>query len=214
MARAPGPAYMGMPKPIPAAGPLERNPMTLSDLLVPTYVQMLRALAAWLDKAAAGMPAGEAEALLSARLAPDMFPLATQVRFACVQAQEGVFRLQGREFPPSVATLLDEGRNAAEAPGTIADARARIEETIAIVEKEKAGMRDPDPADPIAHALPMGLIFDLTAEQYARDWALPQFYFHLMAAYAILRAQGVDLGKADYVAHMFAHVRPGTMPAP
>lgn len=186
--------------------------MTLSDLLVPTYVQMLRALAAWLDKAAAGMPAGEAEALLSARLAPDMFPLATQVRFACVQAQEGVFRLQGREFPPSVATLLDEGRNAAEAPGTIADARARIEETIAIVEKEKAGMRDPDPADPIAHTLPMGLIFDLTAEQYARDWALPQFYFHLMAAYAILRARGVDLGKADYVAHMFAHVRPGTMP--
>lgn len=187
--------------------------MTLSDVLVPTYVQMLKALSAWLTKAEAQMPGEAAESLLSARLAPDMFPLAAQVRLACVQAQEGVFRLQGREFPPSVQVLLDEGRNAAEAPGTIAGARARIDETIAVVESAMADMRNPDPADPMVHALPMGAIFDLTAEQYARDWALPQFYFHLMAAYAILRAQGVAVGKADYVTHMFAYLRPGTMPA-
>ena len=62
------------------------------------------------------------------------------------------------------------------------------------------------------HALPMGMIFDLTAEQYVRDWALPQFYFYVMTAYAILRAAGIDLGKADFVAHMFAYLRPGTMP--
>ena len=65
-----------------------------------------------------------------------------------------------------------------------------------------------EPGTPIAHSLPMGMIFDLTAEQFARDWALPQFYFHVMTAYAILRAQGVELGKADYVAHMFAFLRP------
>ena len=70
-----------------------------------------------------------------------------------------------------------------------------------------------DPATPIAHALPQGMVFDLTAEQYVRDWALPQFYFHVMTAYAILRAQGVELGKADYVAHMFAYLRPGTAPS-
>ena len=70
-----------------------------------------------------------------------------------------------------------------------------------------------DPAAPIAHALPQGMIFDLTAGQFARDWALPQFYFHIMTAYAILRAQGVDLGKVDYVAHMFPYLRPGTLPA-
>ena len=51
-------------------------------------------LSAWLAKAEAQLPEGHAERLLLARLAPDMFPLATQVRFACVQAQEGVFRLQ------------------------------------------------------------------------------------------------------------------------
>lgn len=71
-----------------------------------------------------------------------------------------------------------------------------------------------DPETPIAHALPAGMIFDLTAEQYVRDWALPQFYFHVMTAYAILRSEGVDLGKADYVAHMLPYLRPGTMPSP
>jgi hypothetical protein len=183
------------------------------DVLVPTYVQMLGALAAWLGKAEVELPGGEAEAIMSARLAADMFPLSTQVRFACVQAQEGVFRLQGQPFPPSVEQLLDEGRNAAEHPRSIADARTRIEETVALVQSAARDARDIDPESLIAHVLPTGMIFDLTAAQYVRDWALPQFYFHVMAAYAILRAEGIDLGKADYVSHMFAFLRPGTMPA-
>ena len=186
--------------------------MKLIDVLVPTYVQMLKALATWLDKAEAQMPEGGAEALLSARLAPDMFPLSTQIRFACVQAQEGVFRLEGQSFPPSVEILLNEGRNAAQRPGSIAEAKARIGETVALVETAASKALDVDPETPIAHALPMGMVFDLTAEQYARDWALPQFYFHVMISYAILRSEGVDLGKADFVAHMFAYLRPGTMP--
>lgn len=185
--------------------------MSFTDLLVPTYKQMLSALSGWLGKARAQMPDGRAEALLAARLAPDMFPLSTQVRFACVQAQEGMFRLKGETFPASIDALLNEGRNAGERPGSIADAQARIAETIALLDDLAPGALDADPERPIAHALPNGMIFDLTAEQYARDWALPQFYFHLMIAYAILRCEGVDLGKADYVAHMFAYLRPGTM---
>ncbi len=184
--------------------------MTLPDVLIPTYVQMLEALSAWLGKAERQRPGGGAAALLTARLAPDMFPLSTQIRFACVQAQEGVFRLRGEPMPPSVAALIDEGRNAADRPGSIADAQARIAGTVALVRSSAADMPAVDPARPIAHALPQGMVFDLTAEQYARDWALPQFYFRVMAAYTILRAQGVELGKADYVAHMFAYLRPGT----
>ena len=180
--------------------------MTLPDILVPTYVQMLGSLSAWLTKAEAQKPDGEAETLLIARLAPDMFPLSTQIRFACVQAQEGMFRLLGQAFPPSIEVLLNEGRDATDRPGSMADAHARIAETIAIV--AAAGVPEVDPATPIAHALPQGMVFDLTAEQYVRDWALSQFYFHVMTAYAILRAQGVELGKADYVAHMFAYLRP------
>lgn len=187
--------------------------MTPPDVLVPTYLHMLKALAAWLAKAEAQLPEGGAEGLLLARLAPDMFPLATQVRFACVQAREGVFRLKGQAFPATLENLLNEGRSAAERPGSMADARERLRETVAIVEAVDTAALDVDPAMPIAHALPNGMTFDLTAEQYVRDWALPQFYFHVMAAYAILRAEGIDLGKADYVAHMFAYLRPGTMPA-
>lgn len=186
--------------------------MTLTDILVPTYVQMLGALSTWLGKVDEAVPGDKAQAIMTARLAPDMFPLSTQIRFACVQAQEGLFRLRQEAFPPSVAVLLEEGRHADAQPGTIADARARIAETIAIVEAAAKDAPILDPATPIAHSLPQGMIFDLTAEQYVRDWTLPQFYFHVMTAYTILRAQGVDLGKADYVAHMFPYLRPGTLP--
>jgi hypothetical protein len=182
----------------------------LPDMIVPTYVQMLNALSGWLAKAAAAMPDGAADALLSARLAPDMFPLSTQVRFSCVQALEGVHRLQGTPFPALVETLLNEGRDAGDNPGSIADAQARIAETVTAV--QALILPDIDPETPIAHDLPMGIVFDLTAEQYVRDWTLPQFYFHLMIAYAILRAEGVALGKLDYMPHLLARVRPGTMP--
>jgi hypothetical protein len=184
--------------------------MSLTQLLVPTYVQMLNGLSAWLVKAQGS--SADADALLSARLTPDMFPLSTQIRFACVQAQEAVYRLKGEDFPASLGGLLDEGRNAAEYPGSIADAQGRIAQTIALLEGLAPDALDADAGTMIAHALPNGMILDLTAQQYARDWSLSQFYFHLMTAYAILRANGVDLGKADYVAHLFPYIRPGTMP--
>ena len=182
--------------------------MMLPDMLLPTYIQMLGALSAWLTKAEAQRPGGDGDALLAARLAPDMFPLSTQVRFACRQAQEGVFRLQGREFPVSLQALLDEGRNGGEAPGTMAAAQERIAETLAVVEAAEAEGIAVDPVSSIAHALPIGMVLDVPAERYARDWALPQFYFHVVTAYAILRAQGIELGKADYAAHMLSHLRP------
>ncbi|NTS64697.1 DUF1993 domain-containing protein [Sphingomonas sp. HHU CXW] len=178
--------------------------MTLSDLLLPTYTQMLGTMATWLDKAEAAR-GDEAEALLSARLAPDMFPLATQVRFACRQAQEAVFRLQARDFSPAIQQLLEEARNAGERPGTLADARARINETLAVVEAAATDGLTLEGDAPVAHALPNGMVMNVTATVYARDWALPQFYFHVVTAYAILRAQSVELGKADYCAHMLPY---------
>jgi len=186
--------------------------MKLPDILVPTYVQMLRALSAWLGKAEVQKSGKAAEALLVARLAPDMFPLSTQIRLACVQAQEGMFRVRGQAFPPSIKELLEEGRNAAERPGSIVDARARIAETIAIVEAAADAPEMPVPTL-IAHVLPQGKVFDLTAEQYVRDWTLPQFYFHVMTAYAILRAKGIQVGKADYVAHIFPYLRADSPPS-
>lgn len=185
--------------------------MLLANLLVPSYMQMLRALSAWLDKAQRQVSAPEAEALLSERLAPDMYPLSSQIRFACFQAQEAVFRLRGEPVPEALEQLAREGRSAGEEPGSIRDAQARIDEALAFL-----GAVDPDALEAGAQRslvleLPTGMIFDMTGEQFARDWALAQFYFHLITAYAILRSRHIKLGKADYVPHMFAHLRPGTV---
>lgn len=188
--------------------------MTLDDMLVPTYLQMLTALSTWLGKASDQLTDDKAASIMHARLADDMFPLFTQVCFSCVQAREGIARLRQESPDGSIGQLLEDGRNALALPRSIADAQDRIAATISAVEAAAADTTALAPDTPVAHSLPNGMIFDLTAAQYVRDWAIPQLYFHVMAAYAILRAQGVSLGKADYVAHMFPFLRPGTMPSP
>ena len=186
--------------------------MLITNLVVPTFSQMLKTLSGWLEKAQTQLPGADADALMSARLAPDMFPLSTQVRFACRQVYEAVYLLRGEEFVEIHGILLEEGRDAGEQPGSLADARKRIEESLTLLADLAPGALDTGADNLIAHELPNGMIFDLTAEQYARDWTVPQFYFHLMTAYAIMRSEGVELGKADYVPHMFQYIRPDTMP--
>jgi uncharacterized protein len=182
--------------------------MNLTDLLVPTYRNMLQTLKGLLDKAEAQLGRDEAEALLSARLAPDMFPLATQIRFAAVQAYDGPRRLRGEEHRPEVEDVLNEGRNAGEHPGTLAEARARLDQALAYLDTLAPDALDHAPEDqPMVLDLPMGMTFDLTRAQFASDWALGQFYFHVMAAYAILRKEGVEIGKPDYIPHMFGYLR-------
>ena len=95
----------------------------------------------------------------------------------------------------------------------MAEALACIDEALAFLDGLAPDALDNGAGRPLALELPMGIAFDLDGEGYARDWALSQFYFHIMTAYAILRNQGVELGKADYVQHMFAYLRPGTAPA-
>lgn len=174
--------------------------MTLADLTFPAYAQMLTALAGQLAKAKEER--GEAAAaLMEARLAPDMFALSNQVQFACFQAQELVARLTGGPLPqlPPLPTF---------------------DEAPALLSATAAQLRDPalaahpvDGASPVELALPTGMTFDLTLAEYVRSWAIPQFYFHIVTAYAILRKEGVALGKADYVPHMFAFLRETPQPA-
>jgi hypothetical protein len=183
--------------------------MNLTRLLVPTWRNMLQTLRGLLDKAEAQLGSEKAEALLSARLAPDMFPLATQVRFAALQVLDGVRHLRGEPWTDELQDMADEGRSGGERPGTLADARARIDQALARVEALGDDALDGEPEDaPLVLKLPDGRKFDLAREQFARDWALGQFYFHVIAAYAILRSEGVEIGKADYVPHMFAYLRP------
>ncbi|WCS26941.1 DUF1993 domain-containing protein [Methylobacterium sp. NMS14P] len=180
----------------------------MTDLLVPTYRQMLRTLAGLLDRALEQRP-DAAEELLAARLAPDMLPLASQIRFAAFQAQEAVYRLTGQALPGWLVQVAAEGWDVRDRPGTVAEARARLEQALARPDALEPAALDGGAALAIALDLPDGLAFELAGEACARDWALPQFYFHAVSACAILRTRGIAIGKADHVPHMLAYRRAG-----
>lgn len=166
--------------------------MNTKDLLVTTQRHMLGTLKGLLAKAAADDRGDE---LLQARLAEDMHPLAVQVRFLCNMVGEAIERVAGIAF---ISTEED--------PATLDEAIIRIGSTLEKLDEwEKLDFAADDAA--LELALPNGMIFDMTTITYARDWSVPQFYFHVMAAYSILRAQGLDVGKADFVPHMFQYIR-------
>ncbi len=133
------------------------------------------------------------EALLASRLAPDMFPLHTQIRFTIDQVDTALARMGRFERKGDDSAIT----SFAEAHARIAAARERVAAT------------DPGewPAstEGVAFDLPNGMSFLMHAHEYCRDWTVPQAYFHLMAAYAILRMEGVPLGKIDYVGYMLQY---------
>ncbi|VVD69801.1 hypothetical protein PHO31112_00545 [Pandoraea horticolens] len=110
--------------------------MTLTELLIPTFSHMLRGLSAWLDKAAAyeKSKSKDPDALMTLRLAPDMYPLAAQVRFASYQAMEPAYRLRSEPIPETLLALQREGWNAEHRPGTFAEAKACLANTIAFLD--------------------------------------------------------------------------------
>ena len=176
----------------------------LYAMTIPAYVNGLTALSGQLNKAlawGADNNVGELQ-FVAARLAPDMFPLASQVRFTCAQALQAATRL-GAAGAPQIGEDADD----------FAGFQAQIAETLAWLDTIDAAAIDSDPDRPIDFTLPNGMVFDMTAATYVRDWAQPQFYFHLVAAYAIMRHMGVPLGKPDYVSYMMGYLRPGTAPA-
>jgi hypothetical protein len=156
----------------------------------------LTTLSGILDKAEAEQGADALDVLAGARLADDMHPLAWQVASVCAQAQQFLDWSRGDDVPNAVAPVT--GWSGARA--LLADTRAEI--TVAAAE----GLSAPD-AKRITIA-PMGVYVDLTDRRYRDDWILPNLYFHLSIAYAILRMQGVALGKADFMAHIIGDLRP------
>ena len=165
--------------------------MSLHAFTITTYIQMLGALSGWLDK---GAEKG-GEAILEARLTEDMLPLSAQVRIACDQATGAVKRLTTKSL------VLSDDNDA-----TMSAAKERIAATIAFLQTvTEADMVAPDSA--VALDLPNGMAFDFTALEYARDWSLAQFYFHVGMAYAILRKEGVPLGKIDYLSYGLRYLR-------
>ena len=163
---------------------------SMSRASIPTFEIGLGALAAVLDKAAAHATAKKIEpsVLLQSRLYPDMFPLVRQIQIASDQAKNGASRLAGVEPP------RHEDNEA-----TIDQLKQRLERTLAYLKSI-----DPETIDRSAERdiiFPLGPTNkgQMKGADYLNHFVLPNFYFHLTAAYAILRHCGVDVGKRDFL---------------
>jgi uncharacterized protein len=162
--------------------------MSLFHATVPPLKKMLQNLDAWLDKAVAHGKARsfDPETLLTARLAPDQYNLTRQIQNACDSAKFAVARLTGKDAPKHPDTET-----------TIEQLRARIKSVVEYLgtykEADFAGTED----KLLELQFLQGKL--IRGEEYLYGMQLPNFYFHLIHAYGILRHNGVDLGKRDFI---------------
>ncbi len=165
-----------------------------------TFVPALRTLSKLLDKGAAHATEKKLDpsVLVGARLAPDMLSLAAQVRLACHHASDATSRLAGKG-----ATTYG-GDDA-----TIDEMQARIERTVEFLRSiPLAAFDGADDREVVIPLTGAEKDFHMTGFELLRDWALPHFYFHFVTAYDILRHNGVDIGKRDYMSGIGRYIRP------
>jgi uncharacterized protein len=162
---------------------------SLFDASIPVYLHMLRNLAAILEKAEAHATATNADlgGYLEARLAPDMHPFTRQIQMASDGAKLGVARLAGITPPPFPDTET-----------TWPELKARIAKTIAFVEGVKRDQVEGREDETIELKFPNGGM-TFAGRDFLALFSLPNFMFHVTTAYALLRAQGVPLGKMDFL---------------
>ena len=163
--------------------------ISMYDACAPRFASMLRNLDAILGKAQAHAAAKKIDpaVLMSARLFPDMLPFVKQVQIATDHAKGAVARLAGVEVP----RFEDTEQNFDEL-------RARLAKTIAFVESFSAEQIDGSEDREITlRAGGKDLVFK--GMPYLIGYAIPNFYFHLVTAYNILRHNGVEIGKGDYL---------------
>ena len=129
----------------------------------------------------------DGKVLVEARLFPDMFPLARQVQIACDQVKFGLARLAGVEAPKFEDT-----------ESTLPQLKERIAKTITFMDSIKPEQIDGTEEKVIQFSI-KGRNFEFVGEQYVLTWIIPNFYFHITTTYNILRHNGVELGKADYL---------------
>ena len=163
-------------------------PISLHQAAVPAFSGMLTNMKGWLDKAAAHT---DETLLLDARLAPDMHPLPRQFQIASDGAKGAVARLAGIEVPAMPDT-----------EASFAELRQRCDKTIAFLQSVDPAALDAGADREIVLTFPNGGGMRFDGITFLTGFALPNFYFHATTAYAILRAQGVNLGKADYLANL------------
>jgi hypothetical protein len=164
-------------------------PFTMSQSSLPVFEIGLNALSGVLDKAAAHAAAKKVDpsVLLGWRLAPDMFALVRQVQVACDQAKNGSARIAGIE-PPKME----------DNESTVDQLKERIAKTIAFL--KTLDTKAIDSAVDREITFPLGSSKgQMKGGDYLNHFVLPNFYFHLTAAYAAARNLGVDIGKRDFL---------------
>jgi hypothetical protein len=167
--------------------------MTISmhSASVPVFQRQLGAVLTWLDQAEAHATARKFDTAnyLQMRLAPDMLPFVAQIRIASDAAKGCVARLAGQE-PPKFE----------DNEATFAELRERVQKTLAYVESVPAAAFEGSDGRSITIPMRNRDPLNFTGEVFLRHWALPNFFFHVTMAYALLRHAGVALGKADFLA--------------
>lgn len=163
---------------------------SMSQACLPTFETGLTALAGVLDKGVAHLAAKKADpaVMMGWRLAPDMFALTRQVQAACDQAKNGAARLSGIE-PPK----YDDNEK------TVDELKERIAKTVAFLKTlDKTAI---DNAGDKEIVFPMGPVNkgQMKGVDYLNHYVMPNYYFHLTAAYAIVRNLGTDVGKRDFL---------------
>ena len=164
--------------------------ISMYTMSVEAFIPSLRALSKLLDKGAqyATTKKFDTSVLVNGRLAPDMFPLVKQVQSACDFAKNSSARLCGQDPP-----RFEDNEQ------TLDELKARVARTIDYVQGLRAdafkGSEDRD----IKIPLPNNNSLEMKGLPYLNNWALPNFYFHVVTAYAILRHNGVDVGKRDFL---------------
>jgi hypothetical protein len=162
---------------------------TIYDASVPVFVHSLASIPAWLDKA---IPEGKSEeALVNARLTSDMRPFSAQIQMASDSAKNAIARLAGIEAPSMPDTET-----------TFAELKDRCRRTITFIESIDRSALDGAEDREVVLKFPNGMGYRFKGRDYLTDFALPNFFFHVTTAYALLRAQGVALGKPDFLMHL------------
>ncbi len=162
--------------------------LTMYQASIPVFVRMLGNLSAILDKAAVHAEAKKIDPaiFINARLAPDMFPLSRQVQIATDMAKGCAARLAGIEVP-----RYEDNET------TFAELQARIAKTKAFIQSVSASQIDGSEDRQIT--LKFGSKeLSFLGQAYLLDFVIPNFHFHLTTTYAILRHNGVEVGKKDY----------------
>ena len=161
---------------------------------VPAFIAMLTNMKGWLDKAAAQKDEAK---LIKASLAPDMFALARQIQIAADAAKGAVARLTGVEAPAMPDT-----------EASFAELKDSCDKTIAFLQSADPAAYDAGLANEVVITFPNGAGLRFDGATFLNGFALPNFYFHASMTYAILRNQGVDLGKQDFLSHLGQYMFP------